>query len=79
MRIIKTGSDMFPEVSHSRKRIVAAHRPHRIGIRSCDKYSGRLFQWQDAVIFKQHHRLDRYFISRPAFLRLIENNAFCAI
>ena len=74
MRVIEVFLHPFPEERHSRERIVATHRPHRMGIRTRQQDAQRVaLQRQDtAVVLQQDNALGRYLIGRLTLLRSIE-------
>ena len=74
MRMVEVFLHAFPEERHSRERIVATHRPHRMSVRTRQQNTQRVtLQRQDAaVILQQHDALGSYLVGCLTLLRSIE-------
>ena len=70
---------LLPEVSHGGERIVTAHRPHRIRIRTRKQDVLGILQRQHTVVLQQHHRLRGDIISRLTLLGGVEYDLLITI
>ena len=77
--MVEIGLCHLPEIGHGWERVVAAHRPHRVSIRTCDEDILRLFQRQYTIVFQQDYRLSGDSIGRLALLWRVECNLLCAV
>ena len=69
----------LPEIGHGREGIVAAHRPHRVGVGTRNQDVLLVFQGQYAIVLQQHYRLCGNVVGGLPLLGRVEFDVFLAV
>ena len=64
----------FPEIAHGLESVVAQHRPHGVGIWTCEQQLFLALQWKDSFVLKQNHGLCGKFVGGLSFVGRVEHD-----